>query len=348
MGYSADIKIADVVSSNPVLLSVLERLGIRLGFGEATVEQICLKYGFPVRLFLTICNVYTYDSYKPSPDTVGTGDVLDLVGYLQESHRYYLKKSFPHLHRNIHRLVEKDTSSNKEVLNRYYDEYDAEVTKHFDYEEKIVFPYIRGLVRCGAADAGRGAFSIRVFEHNHSNIEEKLADLRNIVMKYLPSAAYSNSVRMEVLREIFAIEKDLYGHTLIEDRILVPAVIKLEEACRSAMTEGAGQVPGTVSGVKRPRSGGGTPAAQAESKDTLSEREKEIIVLVAKGRMNKEIADILNISMFTVMTHRKNISKKLGINNIAGLAVYAIINGLVDISSLGELKQENRGSEPGQ
>lgn len=340
MGYSADMKIADVVSSNPVLLSVLERLGIRLGFGEATVEQICCKYGFPVRLFLTICNIYTYDGYKPSPDAVGTGDVLDLVGYLQESHRYYLKKSFPHLHRNIHRLVEKDTSYNKEVLNRYYDEYDAEVTKHFDYEENVVFPYIRELVRSGVADSGRNSFSIMVFEHNHSNIEEKLGDLRNIVMKYLPSDAYSNTVRMEVLREIFAIEKDLYGHTLIEDRILVPAVIKLEEVCRSAMTERYA-APRAASKTKKPQSAGDLSVASGEGKEVLSEREKEIIVLVAKGRMNKEIADILNISMFTVMTHRKNISKKLGINNIAGLAVYAIINGLVDISSLGELKQES-------
>lgn len=71
-----------------------------------------------------------------------------------------------------------------------------------------------------------------------------------------------------------------------------------------------------------------------DQKDALSDREKEVLVLVAKGKMNKEIADILCISVFTVMTHRKNISKKLGINNIAGLAVYAIINGLIDLTSL--------------
>ncbi|MGM9774926.1 MAG: hypothetical protein ACI3Y2_06980 [Candidatus Egerieousia sp.] len=52
MGYFADIdiKIADVISDNPVLLSVLERLGIKLGFGEATVGQICEQYNYSPRL----------------------------------------------------------------------------------------------------------------------------------------------------------------------------------------------------------------------------------------------------------------------------------------------------------
>ncbi len=330
MGYSADIKIADVISDNPVLLSVLERFGIKLGFGEATVGQICKQYGCSQRLFLTICNIYTYDNFKLSPDLIGTDDVLDLVGYLQASHQYYRKTSFPRLHSEIHRLVENDLSVNKDVLNRYYDEYDAEVSKHFDYEEDVVFPYIRSLVD-ESTFAGERDFSIRVFEMNHSNIEEKLGDLRNIVMKYLSSAGYSQSVRMEVLREIFAIEKDLDGHTLMEDRLLIPIVIKLEEKKRLSMKNEGGS-PGCRN------TGAVGHSASAEVREALSDREKEVLTLVAKGKMNKEIADILNISVFTVMTHRKNISKKLGINNIAGLAVYAIINGLVDIASLGDLK----------
>ena len=66
----------------------------------------------------------------------------------------------------------------------------------------------------------------------------------------------------------------------------------------------------------------------------ITEREKEIIKLVAQGLLNKEIADLLNISVHTVITHRKNISVKLGIKSIAGLTVYAIINGIVDIEQL--------------
>ena len=67
----------------------------------------------------------------------------------------------------------------------------------------------------------------------------------------------------------------------------------------------------------------------------LSSRERDILAAVAKGKTNKEIADEFNISIYTVISHRRNISQKLGINSIPGLTVYAIMNKLVDISDFG-------------
>ena len=67
----------------------------------------------------------------------------------------------------------------------------------------------------------------------------------------------------------------------------------------------------------------------------LSSRERDILTAVAKGKTNKEIADEFNISIYTVISHRRNISQKLGINSIPGLTVYAIMNKLVDISDFG-------------
>lgn len=72
----------------------------------------------------------------------------------------------------------------------------------------------------------------------------------------------------------------------------------------------------------------------SQEQGDLSEREKEVLEAVALGKPNKEIADILNISIHTVMTHRKNITKKLGITSISGLTVYAIINKIIDVSKL--------------
>ena len=66
----------------------------------------------------------------------------------------------------------------------------------------------------------------------------------------------------------------------------------------------------------------------------LSAREKEILVCVAKGMLNKEIADKLNLSIYTVITHRKNITRKTGIKTVAGLTVYALLNGLIDMNSV--------------
>ncbi|MBN2486449.1 MAG: response regulator transcription factor [Bacteroidales bacterium] len=69
--------------------------------------------------------------------------------------------------------------------------------------------------------------------------------------------------------------------------------------------------------------------AKPQYDDTISEREKEIVRLVALGKTNKEISGALFISPHTVVTHRKNITSKLGIKTIAGLTVYAILNGLI-------------------
>lgn len=64
----------------------------------------------------------------------------------------------------------------------------------------------------------------------------------------------------------------------------------------------------------------------------LSEREQTVLVLVAKGLTNKEIADRLNISVHTVISHRKNITHKTGIKSVAGLTVYAMLHNLLDQS----------------
>ncbi len=74
-------------------------------------------------------------------------------------------------------------------------------------------------------------------------------------------------------------------------------------------------------------------SSESEGYD-LSAREKDILVCVAKGMLNKEIADHYNISIHTVITHRKNITRKTGIKTVAGLTVYALLNNLIDSGSI--------------
>lgn len=67
---------------------------------------------------------------------------------------------------------------------------------------------------------------------------------------------------------------------------------------------------------------------------SLTDRETEVLKLVSLGNASKEIADKLNISTHTVITHRKNITEKLGIKSISGLTVYAILNKIIDTDEL--------------
>lgn len=77
-----------------------------------------------------------------------------------------------------------------------------------------------------------------------------------------------------------------------------------------------------------------SPTADEDNASTLSIREKEIIVGVVKGMTNKEIAESLFISTHTVVTHRKNIARKLEIHSPAGLTIYAIVNNLIDLKDI--------------
>lgn len=74
-----------------------------------------------------------------------------------------------------------------------------------------------------------------------------------------------------------------------------------------------------------------TEDAEGRSENTyeLTERERDILMSVARGRTNKEIADEYNISIHTVISHRKNITRKTGIKSVAGLTVYALLNNLI-------------------
>ena len=71
-----------------------------------------------------------------------------------------------------------------------------------------------------------------------------------------------------------------------------------------------------------------------DANDALSEHEREVVVALVQGMSNKEIAAHLFISTNTVITHRRNIARKLQIHSEAGLTIYAIASGLVDISSV--------------
>ena len=76
---------------------------------------------------------------------------------------------------------------------------------------------------------------------------------------------------------------------------------------------------------------------ETDSQDALSQREREIVICVVKGMTNKEIAEKLFLSIHTVITHRRNISKKLQIHSAAGLTIYAIVNKLVALSDVKDL-----------
>ncbi|MCD8072750.1 MAG: hemerythrin domain-containing protein, partial [Alistipes sp.] len=224
---SGEMKLADLVLEDPRLLPVLERTGIGLGFGEKRVREACAESGIPVELFMLICSVHSREGYVPDSACLKSTDISGIVEYLHQSHQYFRLRQISSMSAKL-TVIEKGCDPlHGKMLRKFFEGYRSELENHFEYEEREVFPYIKGLL----AGQKASGYSISRFEENHTNIEEKLNDLKNILLKYLP-ADCCPEVRSEMLYDIFRLEEDLKRHTTLEDLILIPLVSQLEKTVR--------------------------------------------------------------------------------------------------------------------
>ena len=309
--FTSDMKVADLVESNYHLLGVLSRLGIDINFGEKTVGEVCGACGLDPDTVILLCEVYTDPDFQPTMDMLRRSHVGDILRYLHYSHDYYLNRALVVMEEAVSRLLEPCSPPQKKVVWEFFRGYKVELEDHFGFEEGEVIPYVQDLI----IGRERSHFSIDRFEEHHSNIDEKLSDFKNLVMKSLPPVCDAQ-LRVDLLLHLFVLQDDLRCHTYIEDNILVPMVRLLENPQRYR---------------ERPHTVAEEPVPERQE---LSGREKEILVSVAQGLLNKEIADKHNISINTVITHRKNITRKTGIKTVPGLTVYAILHNLIDINSI--------------
>lgn len=273
------MKLADIVSANHNLILLLPRFGLPLGFGNRSVKEVCGDGNVDTDFFLLICNIYTFDDYLPDAEQLLHTNLQQLVPYLRASHRYYIEERLPHLQRHLSHLTDTMETSVAQMLSQFFEDYRQELAGHFMEEEKRLFPYIERMQH-GEKIADKVT---NYFIDSHRSIKDKLTDLMQILYKYLPGDSMNEEL-IELVFDILQLTEDLEKHTLIEERLLMPA-----------------------------------------DDYELSDREKEVLLLVAKGLSSKEIADKLCVSIHTVNSHRKNISQKTGIKSVAGLAAYAMI-----------------------
>lgn len=306
--FSEHTRMADVILTNSRLLYVLPYFGINFGFGEKTVKQVCNEKNISVSLLLLVCNIYTFDDYFPNSLDLKQIPIDGMIAYLQNSHKDYLEIRMPQIIDDILNLASIGNLKNGNILSSFCEKYRQEVIIHFKYEEEIVFPYIIKLLN----GVQNEHYNIKEYEANHSDIDSALNDLKNIIIKYLPKDFTIEKCR-NILLNLFSFEQDLRKHTLLEDKILVLLVELIENKSNST-----------------------TYRKDSANTDfvSLSEREKEILVSVAKGLTNKEIAEKHSISIHTVISHRKNISRKTEIKTISGLTTYAIFNNLISQDDL--------------
>lgn len=300
---TSETKMVDLLRNDLNLLFVLNQFSIPLGFGEKTVHEICERNQIDTQSFITM--IQFHGNYE-NPDLARLNNLTAevILQYLRKSHFYFIQYRLPKIRKQFAEAL--DEGSTRKTILSYFEDYEQEVRAHMGYEDEVFFPYVKHLLE----GQEQKDYSVKLYEARHNDIEEKLDDLINLIIKYLPTSGDTLKLA-DILEDLRRCNKDLYLHTLLEDKVLVPKIRKLEK--------------------KSPQEDSKKTTDETEE---LSEREKDIVRSVAKGMSNKEIADEHFISIHTVITHRRNISRKLSIHSTAGLTVYAILNKLVDIEDL--------------
>ena len=312
--YEADDKMISLIRDNYDLLQMLGSFGISLGFGDKTVKEICENNNVDTYTFLAVVN-FTINGYGD----FGADDKLSvptLLRYLEACHAYFLDFQLPYIRRELQESLDERESLAKLIL-RFYDEYAHEIRRHMNYEQKTLFPYVESLIEGHPINN----YNVDTFSKHHSATDNKLRELKLLIIKYLPLDGLHNNQLTATLHDIYENEAWLRQHAMVEDDIFVPAIRRLEQLNKQ-------------SDVTRNISDMVFKAGTGQDPDALSDREKDVIISLVQGMSNKEIADHLFISVNTVITHRRNIARKLQIHSPAGLTIYAIVNGLVDISSV--------------
>ena len=294
--YKATDKICDLMAREEDAIQIISRFGLELGVGEQTIEQVCDAHHVHTPTFLAIIN---YKLYK-QPVTTTDIDVPTLQCFLNNAHTYFLDFRLPRLRRAlVEAIIPADpTTKIPGLILRCYDEFVAEIRTHIEHENQGLF---------------------EEHEHDDERITSKLTEIKNLIIKYYPteekqspSTNYQSPITyllISVMSDLWHTEQDFADHCAIEDDILRPALCKVQKENKIVVR-------------------------QTTETEELSDREKDVLIQLVHGLSNKEIADVLCISTHTVISHRKNITRKLNIHSTAGLTIYAIVNKLVDINSL--------------
>ena len=221
--YTGKDSMAGLVSENINMLFVLSRFGISMGFGESSIDDVCRQNGVDTPTFLAVVNLNLQDGpVKHLPD--GSLKPEAITQYLHNAHEYFLQYRFPSIKERLKEAMN-DKADVSVVVLRFFNEYIAEVKKHMAYEEKNVFPHVHNLLQ-GKADN----YQISVFSKRHDQIESRLNELRDILIKYYKGA--TGHAFNAVLFDIFTCAEDLREHNEVEDALLVPLIEQLEKQVR--------------------------------------------------------------------------------------------------------------------
>lgn len=223
--FKKTMKMSDLIDADYRLLLLLNRLNISLGFGEKSVDTVCKENHFNTDCFLFLANYQSNKSILNIQEAFATLPIAPFLQYLKSSHSYFLDRRLPNIRRKLQLVFASEEKALLDVVLNFFDNYRKEVQEHMDYEDEEVFPYIHSLIN----GTSNHKYSIDTFEERHNNIEDKMNDLKQILMKYVSGTA-DQMLMINILMELYMSEEELEAHTFIEDSLVIPWVKDMEKS----------------------------------------------------------------------------------------------------------------------
>ncbi|MCF6366518.1 MAG: hypothetical protein L3J35_09995 [Bacteroidales bacterium] len=243
MIITENIKLAELIHQNYHLIPIVTRFGIKFGFGDKSVKQVCELYGIQTDFFLEIVNAFNDKDYSPVKN-LKRFPLSVTVNYLLKSHYYFNQIKLPLIEKLIHQLKWQghENKKNKSLLNKFFNQYRTEVNEHTANEENEVYPFILEVEKNYNSNILSSEFviilrnkSVNNYADTHSDLNSALLDLKNIIIKYLP-AADNSEITEQILVEIFDLEKDMADHTGIENSVVIPVALEMENELRKQLS----------------------------------------------------------------------------------------------------------------
>lgn len=220
-----NMKVAELLNENPGLLILLEHLNIDFKVGDKTVLQLCNDNSIPVNSFITFANLY--NGFNPNTIEVkDSNEILLIIKFLKNSHHYYKTDKYPEILAYINKLKEETGNNEISLIKHFFEDYFNEVIEHLDYEDKTAFPYFESLIKNKYKNS-KTSFSAKEYINHHTDIESKLTDLKNLLLKHI-NISNNLSIRRKLFLSLIELEFDMYIHATVEEKILVPLISELE------------------------------------------------------------------------------------------------------------------------
>ena len=326
--------VSELLNHNETLVPFIYLAGINHVGRGLTVNELCKVSGVNENFLLSLISVCIEENqFKPAE--FPTYNVLQLAEICQKSY-FFLLDSFEKIKPDIEKLskelfVKNDLKYNSEIQLNEYILLFKRLSQGFKESSEIFTQYTLPHIGLVYELYYSPAFIYKKHDLLKYSIEYHKSNIKNLLTFFRQIDEFLNHLSLEVkielvdaikLQDFFRLERFLTILDNLEDRLLKPLVLQMEETIISAIQNKKAHYKRNSHIVLQNEN--------PDIADLLTHREREVLMLVALGYLNKEIADQLSIALTTVITHRKKIVVKLGIRTIPGLTVYAFTHGIID------------------